>query len=78
MSYLLTFTSETRLLPVNLLIPGLIHQVWVLPIPGYKDGVRHIATLYLSALAANPLEVIEATSIGKLDYSPGPDLKFTT
>ena len=76
MPYLLMFTSETRSLPVNLLSPGLIHQVWVLPIPGYKAGVRRIATLYLSALVANFLQVVENTSTSEPDYSPGIDLEF--
>ena len=62
MSSLLKFTSEARSLPVNLLSLGPIHQVWVLPIPGYKAGVRCIVTLYLSALVADILEVIETTS----------------
>ena len=78
MPYLLMFTSETRSLPVNLLSPGPIHQVWVLPIPGYKAGVRRIATLYLSALVANPLEVIENTSTSEPDYPLDIILVFIT
>ena len=78
MPYLLVFTSETRSLPVNLLSPGPIHQVWVLPIPGYKAGVRRIATLYLSALVANFLQVVGDTNTSKPANSPGIDLELIT
>ena len=74
MPYLLMFTSETCLLPVNLLSLGPIHQFWVLPIQGYKAGVWRIATLYVSALAADTAEVIEVVSTDKDWYPPGINL----
>ena len=75
---LLMFTSETRSLPVNLLSPGPIHQVWVLPIPGYKAGVRRIATLYLSALVANFLQAVGDTNTSEPANLPGIDLELIT
>ena len=78
MSCLLMYTPDTCSLPVNFLSPGPIHQVWVLPIPGYKAGLRRIATLYLSALVANFLKADRNTGTSKLTRTPGIDLQNTT
>ena len=73
---LIMFTSETRSLPINLLSPSPIHQVWVLAIPGYKAGVWRIATLYLSALVANFLQVASDTNTTKPANYPGINLEL--
>ena len=78
MPSLLMYTPDTRLLPVNLLSPGPIHQVWVLPIPGYKAGLQRIATLYLSALVANFLKADGNTGTSKLTRTPGINLQNIT
>ena len=78
MPILLMFTSETYSLPVNLLSLGPIHRVWVLPILGYKAGVRRIATLFLSALVSNFLQVIGDTNTSKPANLPGINLELIT
>ena len=79
MPCLLMYTPDTRSLPVNFFpSPGRIHQFLVLPIPGYKAGLRRIATLYLSALVAN-LHIADVnTSTDTLTRTPGIELQNIT